>query len=272
MTVLVLVIANPMAAPARVSVWGSPSETIDGHADEWTALVPLDITRVSLGVQNDGHSLYLAIASSDQTRRRQLVIAGLVVWFDAEDKKRRVFGIRVPGTGLPGSVTGDPQPPTTPPDAAPAPRDEPQHRAQATVPPVSYVEIIGPGENDRRRLELEALRSIKVARGQQEGSLVMELQIPLAKNDSIVHAIGARPGQQIGLGFETPAMERPERAQSGRTGGGRGGFGGGIRGGAGGGGMGGRGTGGPPQAEVARAERPDPLKVWTSVLLAATER
>ena len=47
------------------------------------------------------------------------------------------------------------------------------------------------------------------------GTLTLELQIPLQRNDASEHAIGARAGSVIGLGLETPKIERPEEAAAG---------------------------------------------------------
>jgi hypothetical protein len=245
--------------------------TIDGAVDEWPQLEPLEDTHVSAAAQNDGRSLYLMIATSDQARRQQLIAAGLIVWLDAEGGKKRSFGIRIPGllfSGMGGARRGPHN--DMPPPAAGEGRQ---------LPPLTYIEIVGPGKDDRRRLELETTRAIRVARRQAEGTITIELQIPLQRNDGSEHAIGARPGSIVGLGLETPKIERPEGpppgghgGTGGRPGGGMGGMGGG-RGGGGAGGGGGRGgfgggPGGPPGGGHERMERADPMKYWTTVQLA----
>ena len=76
------------------------------------------------------------------------------------------------------------------------------------------------------------------------------------------------PGDVIGVGLETPEIDREAmRQQMGARGGRRGGGGRGGRSGMGraGGGRGGMGRAGGGQ------QRPDPLKLWTTVTLAATE-
>jgi hypothetical protein len=272
-------IAHPLAAPARVSTWGNPSATIDGRADEWSMLDPLENTRVSIGLQNDARHLYICVASSDQARRQQLLGAGLIVWLDADGGKKRAFGIRIPGTELQGGPAEDlRRRPGTQSDTPQSSDDGRVVNTQMSVPPVSYVEIVGPKDDDRRRVELAAMPSLKVARSQHEGTLVLELQIPLARNDASPHAIGTRPGQLIGLGFETPKAERPVSSRPDGSGGGRGGVGSGTRGGSkggmGGGGRGGGmggGRGGPPDREGGPRQRPDSLNAWTSVLLAASK-
>jgi hypothetical protein len=249
--------------------------TVDGHVDEWPQLEPLEETHVSAAAQNDGRNLYLMIATSDQARRRQLLAAGVIVWLDAEGGKKHAFGIRIPGMLFSGPMGGrrGPHNEMPPPDLGDA-RD---------VSGLSYVELVGPGKDDRRRLELDATRSIQAARSQTAGTLTLELQIPLQRNDASEYAIGTRAGKVIGLGLETPKIERPEEpaqgpgGAGGHRGGGGGGGGFGGHGGAGGGhggmggigGMGG-GRGGPPGGggHGDRFEHADPLKYWTTVQLA----
>jgi uncharacterized membrane protein YgcG len=237
---------RPCAAPERLPAsWATQPATVDGQSAEWAALSPLADSHVSVGVENDGQYLYLVVSTSDQARRQQLAVAGLDIWFDAAGGKKRAFGIRVPGVA-PGSMARTDR------------RDDPQR--QVVLPPLAYFEILGPKDDDRRRIDRTTTRAIQIERGFDEGLLALELQVPLMTNDGAPYAIGARSGQLIGLGFETPKIERPEElppdARGGR--GGRGGFG---RGGHGGGG-GRRGGGG----EMQHAER---LNVWTTVQLAA---
>jgi len=278
--------ASLFAAPARMTSAAASKMTIDGHVDEWPQLEPIEETHVSAAAQNDVRNLYLMIATSDQARRRQMLTSGLAIWFDAEGGKKQRFGIRVPGMmpsfagvgrrGGGGGGGGGMRP-------APPPADPADVRS---LPAIEYVEILGPGKDDRRRLELSATKAIQVARSQDDGTLTLELQVPLQKNDASEFAIGARPGGVIGLGLETPKMERPEGGPpggpGGHPGGGMGGMGGGGgRGGGGGmggmgGGMGGMGGGrgghqGGPGGPDGHMERADPLKYWTTVQLATGE-
>ena len=121
--------------------------TIDGNVDEWPRLEPLEDTHVSAAAQNDGRNLYLLIATSDQARRRQLLAAGLIVWLDADGGKKHAFGVRIPGmlfSGAGGGRRGGPRNEMPPPDIG----------ERTTLPALTYVEIVGPGKDDRRRLEL----------------------------------------------------------------------------------------------------------------------
>jgi hypothetical protein len=263
---------------ALTSQWRTEPVVVDGKPDEWSALTPFEAVHLGVGVSNDDRTLQIALTSSDQARRRQLVAAGVIVWLDAGGGKKRSFGVRFPG--LLGSGTRPElgrrsdrrAPDQPPPDHPPLDRSD-GAPSDLQLPPLTWFELMGPGKDDRRRLERSAVTSIQVARDLREGMLVLELQVPLAKEAATGFGIGAEPGRVLGLGLETPEMEKPEGPPPGRggRGGGRGMGGGGMGGMGGGMGRGGMGGGrGPddgPRGE--RVERAKPLKVWTTVQLAA---
>ena len=125
------------------------------------------------------------------------------------------------------------------------------------------LELLGPGKDDRRSLMLEHAPGIEVRIGRIEGSVVYELKVPLQIEDGHPYAIGARPGATIGVGLETPEVEKLEGA------GGSGMSGMGGRPPGGGGGMGGgppRGGGRPGGPEGFKP--PSPIKAWATVRLA----
>src|SRR5687768_12660249 len=86
-----LVVSTHPADPLVSATWRTGDIAVDGSAVEWTGL-----TRVGDGplvaVQNDSHTLFLVVTSSDATVRRQLA-TGLVVWLDGSAKKAQTFGV-----------------------------------------------------------------------------------------------------------------------------------------------------------------------------------
>lgn len=297
-----LLIASDTPLPALASRQPDTPVVIDGRAADWPALTPFESAHVAVGVANDAQTLTLAITSSDQAQRRQLVTAGLIVWFDPGGGKKKAIGVQFPGVfgegvrregghGRPGEGR--------PPDrqgggyghvpsqgqGQSADVQRPEGPQEMRLPPLTWFELRGPKDDDRRRLEKNAVSAIDVARDLHEGVLGLELKIPLAKDTVNGFGIGTQPGAVVGLGLETPPLERPDTpAPEGRDGrggrgggggmggGGGGGMGGGMggmgRGGMGGGGMGGRpgGHGGPGGD---RPERAKPIKLWTTVKLAS---
>lgn len=250
------------ATQAVASRWTDQEINIDGAVSEWPVLTALD-ENISVAAANDGKNLYLAIATSDAQRRRQLAITGLMVWLDPAGGKKEKYGIRIPGADFQmpggrfgGARNGDSSQPPEPPQ-----------------PKITYVELLGPGKDDRRRLDLAAESAIAVAAAVNEGTLLYEFRLPLAESSTTQpYGIGAKTDKPLGFGLQIPTPEFPQGGGQrgggglgggGRSGGGRGGIGGTGRGGGGFGGGGMRGRGGAQMKE---------LKVWTTLTLAREAR
>ena len=240
-----LCVAGIAASDSIASRWRSREIRVDGVNDEWQDTVAFDA--MNIGAINDEQFLYLTVITSDQQRRRQFATTGLIVWLDASGGKKQSFGIKVPGAGVFPGPGGDRRRGRS---------DESPPGVQ--MPALTYFELLGPGKDDRRRIERAADSGIDVAADSRAGTLVYELRVPLVKSAAHEYAIGTETGSRIGLGIETPDIERPQFAGGGRggTGGGRGGRGGFGRGG----GRGGAGEG--------RAQAPKPVKTWTAIQLA----
>lgn len=257
--VVVAVGVTVSAAPALTSRWKTPDKAIkiDGLIDDWSELLAFD-EKIAVAAANDDQNLYLAITARDLQRRRQLLAAGVIVWLDAKGGKKESWGIRIPGSGFrrpagvgPGAgANGDP---------------DIQRRDEPAQPELTYVELLGPGKDDRRRIELSAQSMIGAGAALETDILLYELKIPIAGSTD---AFTPAPGRPVGLGIHTPKLERPERGQR-QGGGGMGGRGGGMGGRGGGrvgaGGQGGGMRGGGPEAM-------GQLKLWTKLTLALAPR
>ena len=236
--VLLLVLAAVVCAIAvavaaeklRVeSAWSAEAPTIDGKLVEWSSpLVTLDSTAVSLGVRNDGQFLYVALASSDQAARTMLGAAGFTVWMDSTGKEKKSFGITVPpvmagGPGMRGRGPGGDQQGMPP--AEPSQEAGPGSPKGPVIGTITSIEVLGPGKDDKRRLELAYARTIglDVAARMAEGVLVYELRVPLPVSEGQPYGVKSAPGATIGLGIETAKLQPPGgRGEEG----GRGGMGG----------------------------------------------
>jgi hypothetical protein len=128
------------------------------------------------------------------------------------------------------------------------------------------VEVLGPGKKESRTVELATRSGFEAGRGDNEGTLVIEVGIPLRKGEGIAVAAPLDPSRTVvGLGLVTP--DPPQgRGQPGGGGpaGGAGGPGGRGGGGRGGGMPPGGGMGGPPPG----ADQGKALNVWTTLELA----
>ena len=278
-----LVLVTTAVVPAdQVQTIAAAWRTVDvapsGDDSEWTTTpTALPASPVEVGVMNDGEYLYLSVRSADHGAQLQLLYGGLTVWFDPKGGDKKVFGIRYPvgsplpdprartrdrdrephgdpttfgGRQAPGHARGEPgdETPKDPKDSRPVPR----------CPPISSdmvprrLEVLGPGKDDVRSLVLDHADGITVGIGRVGDIVVYELKVPLTKTAATPHAIGATAGATIGLGFESPKLEREkppadEKGSTSNQGAPRGpggisigGFGGGM------GGMGGPGRPGEP--------------------------
>jgi len=276
---VVAAVAIAVAAEAQRidSAWSAEAPAIDGRLPDWSSpLVTLGSTPVSLGVRNDGEFLYVALASSEQATRTMLGAAGFTVWFDPAGKDKKSFGITVPPTMTGGPGMRGRGPGGAPPDQSGQPPAEsgqeggPAGPKGPAVGTITSIEVLGPGKDDKRRLELAYARTIglDVAARLAEGVLVYELRVPLPVTEAQPYGVKSAPGATIGLGIESTKLQPPGgRGEEG----GRSGMGGRPPGG-GGGGMGGGQRGGmgglPPGGGGEGMRELKPIKAWTVVRLA----
>ncbi len=258
--------------PRIDSPWRDKPVLIDGDNGDWTGpLRPLDEhVPVLAAATNDGQYLYVVLSATDEAVRRQIMRDGLIVWFDPSGGDRKHFGIKfpvgvsandAPGRGGRGFRRPAGEPPRDPSSSDPSRHDQP-----AFVEPPNRLEVYGPQKDDAHSFVVDKAPGIAVKVGQVEEYFVYELRVPLARGAEEPYAIETKPGALVGLGLQTPKMERPE----GQRGGGMGGFGGGGmggRGGRGGGGMGGRRGG---DRSGGGFEPRKPLKLWATIQLSAS--
>lgn len=263
--VVVFVPSSPAARAADqalISTWRTADVTADGLAGDWTKLERVE-HGPGMGIQNDTEFLYLALATSDPELRPALA-SGVVIWFDPLSKKLQNAGVRLSGVErrpLPGAEPEPPMPGSS--------------GARATNRALATFDWLGPGKNERRLVDVEPRLGVEAASGVDEGVLVYELRIPLARTADRPFAVSAAPGGTLSIGLESPS-DPPQRGngpgagRGGRSGGGSGPMpGGGIPGGGmRGGGM--PGGGGPIGGDFGRGfQPPKPMKlVWVNVTLA----
>lgn len=243
------------------SLWRDRAITVDGLDTEWDGTrVYLKNANASVGILNDSDYVYVSFVTIKEQTIRQVSGMGLILWFDAEGGKDKKFGIRFPlGMMESGMV------PPRDFNEARSDADRAAERAERFKKATLELEILGPGDDDVRRVQVSTLEGIEAKANITDNMLVYELKVPIVKSDLHPFAIGAEPGERIGVGIATPKMDRDamkERRGGGMRGGGPpgGGMPGGMPPGAG------RGGGRPGGGGF---ERPNPLKVWAKVQLAA---
>jgi len=245
--------------PELSSAWKDREIAVDGKSGDWQhAVAYIEKTNAAIGLLNDEHHLYVCLTTMDRITATQIAASGFTVWLDPEGGKKKTFGIRFP-LGL--QESGEPM------KIKESLRDPKKFRA-LFEDLGSEMEILGPGQDQRVRTLRWAIEGIEVSAGYSEGRFVYELKLPLARNAAQPYGIGTDPGKQIGLGFETPELNREAMMSQakGQRGGGLGGRGGGGRGGGRGGGKGGGKGGMRPGGAI-----PEAFELWTKVALSAQQ-
>jgi hypothetical protein len=227
---------------------------IDGKADDWAGrLFIVEGQKVSLGFLNDRNCLYVCLRTDDGGMQRQLLNAGLTVWFDPGGGRKKVLGIKYP-VGLSSE------------EQKMWKGEEPEESGAPTEfgGNLTDVEIYRPGSSEPEGLDIADVHGIELKAATAGKSFVYELKVPLAQTGSDAIGLGAPAGASIGIGFETGKFDlnslprRPSR----------------VVGGAGGmppaGGYGGTGTVMQPgRLRPNEPEIPEELKIWAAVQLSS---
>jgi hypothetical protein len=239
--------------------------TVDGSVEEWgNERVEIGGETFYVDIRNDADHLYVSLIPGTQMLQMQIMREGLTLWFDADGGRDKEFGIRFPlGSGQ-GSRAGSGQTSTRPGMDGGFVEDL---RAEFEKS-LGELEVLGPEQDDCRRMALGAAEGIEVDARLENSLLVYELKLPLSPGEKRPYAVGAAPGNSIGLGFEAPATEmsalRPGMGRG--PGGGRGG----TNRPPGGGGMG-RPPGGGRMGGPRMGSMPEAIEIWAVVQLAGSE-
>ncbi|UCH83724.1 MAG: hypothetical protein JSW50_14945 [Candidatus Latescibacterota bacterium] len=248
--------------------WRHVEVAIDGDNSEWSnCSTYLEDEDFAVGVMNDADYLYISLSTADREVQRQVMMSGMIVWVDVTNDKAKSFGVRFPLGMREGDMRERIQEMRDRPD--PPDRAEMQQQFVRQIGEMDRFEMIGPHEGNVRLLQIEDSKYVKVKLGVINGAFVYELRVPLDKQKDYLYGLGAKPGDNIAIGWDSPEIDRGEMRGMGggeMGGGGRGGGGGGYGGGRKGGGMGGAGGLGmrPPGDSF---EPPEPFEVWAKVKL-----
>ena len=231
------------------SEWTSRDVSIDGVSADWpdmqTRIAGPD---VRIGIKHDKDNLYVCLTSPSRSTQFQMLALGTTVWFDADGKKNKTFGIQFPVQGLLQGRRFTP----------PANPDEAKRVMESLVAAAQrQFEIIGPGTGERKKFADRLARGIDVHLGYDDGTLTYELKMPLRRTAENPYGATPDPEKPLGIGFETgdfAALMGSQPGASSRPSGG------------GGGGRGGRGGGGGGSA-IGGGDSPEALRHWLTVHL-----
>jgi hypothetical protein len=237
------------AAVAKTSVdaaWGRGPVTVDGSDADWSgALVPLPGSSVAMGARNDGDYLYVCFSSADQDVVDRVAVRGLSLHVAA--KGSDPLTIEYPIGALAPLASRGTRPRTGPGSNAPAPASgtgSAGHGDTAGNAAATEMVLSGGGMPQPVRIPVGGSSGIDVRTSTSRGRFVYEARIPLARGAGHPFAVGAGPGKDVEVTFETAKIDPDLLPTTGWGGITRGGYGG--RDAAGTGGMGGRADDSPP--------------------------
>jgi len=173
---------------------------IDGKADDWAGhLLYYRDSKLTVGVSNDKHFLFVCAMSSDQAVCESILMRGLTVWIDSTGGKGKYFGVRFP---LGMAESGPPLQK----DDGPGPREDMMKRATADA---TKLVVLGERKDQRAEILLPGRDGFEARLGYSLGVFVYELKVPLG----IEIADGMKagfPDKLLGLRLETPESEMPK--------------------------------------------------------------
>lgn len=270
-----------------LSKWKTGEVTIDGidAGKEWDgAKYFFEKSNCSVGLINDNDFMYLRLSTSDRSIQKSILAQGLSIYFNDKGSKDKKIGICFPAglkrNGKKNPSETKPQGQSSPPDDnTPGQNGPPDDNTPGQFTPPdndnnpnnikdtakrhdeeiataiknssANIVITGPAKNVSTTLSIEDANSYKIfaAVNYEKGNLVLEMKVPVIRDENNPYGIGIKKTKEIGVGFlvNIVSQNRPEGSggmSGGRGGGNSGGGMGGMGGGMGGGGMGGGGMGG----------------------------
>lgn len=194
------------------SAWRTNDIVVDGKTADWQGhLVEVKGTGVSVGVVNDAEYVYVGLSATDARAAAQAFRLGLYVWLDPKGGSDKVLGIHYPTGQNWEDFAGPPEM-----DSMGVPRKPSRDAGE-----MAEVEILGPGRDEKTKLNRSELKGIEVTASRRGGLFVYEVKVPLAKSEAAPFAAESAPGKTLGIGFDTagPDILMPGRGMGGIPGG-----------------------------------------------------
>jgi len=180
-------------------------EGVTGDPLSWAGVPFEREAGLDIGAVNNSDYLWVCLYPSNLRVQHQLLLGGATVWVLNEDGDR-LGAVRFRSQPSPGD------PPLRPPQG---PRDfdvvDLRRRADAML---SSFEILD-GDGDRIETRARAEAGEVEVRVEASEYVYFVVRIPLARVEAALLALGAPPGTTIGLGIETPRLERPNPMRGG---------------------------------------------------------
>ena len=202
MPVMLILMTGCSSGLKLTSDWQQGEMNIDGSDSEWQRGLYYDKeSDMVFGVRNDDKNVYVFLKTQNRSTQMQIMRQGFTVWFDREDGKNQVFGVKYP-MGRQWTHAG----------ISSDTNEEKLHTFLDQEFP--ELEMIGPKKEDIQRFSPLEAPGIRVKLGRIGETFVYELRVPLKKTYDHPFAVEPIPGHRIGIEFETGEF-KPEQSKGG---------------------------------------------------------
>lgn len=209
------------------SQWQTKPLSITGDLTQWQGSPVAQMKKLQIDYRfvNNNHYLYGLLTLNDMKFFSSMNQTGLTVWINQGDKKKKKFGINF----LRGRVDAETFIKLMEKQHGPMPDDKKAQVRQKRSYTINQYKIIKKGDQEIFRLNTQAPVYALFHMQLSRNNATIEFRIPLEAGPTTPVAIGARPGDQVTLGFSwgglTDQMRKEmmrRRAEAGsRTSGGR---------------------------------------------------
>jgi len=195
------------------STWCDRRVTVDGidGGTEWDgALHLLAKQEITVGLLNDEKRLYLRLSTRSQAVQRQIMTAGLTVWFDERGGSQRLLGIHYPLPSQNRRPDFERRPESRKEGAKRTDRPEGIEPLREMRP--GEIEITYAEKNEHSTISADppSAHGVQCRIGEAGGLLVYELRVPLIRDGDSPYGIASQRPKTIGIGLETGQEEPPQ--------------------------------------------------------------
>jgi hypothetical protein len=159
------------------------------------ALISLGERDASLAVQNGADYLQVSFITTDPALQERILHQGIFLWLDPDGGEAHRFGIRYPVAwgAMPVSVDGEPHPAG----------DRPGAFGPGWGKPGDDIEVYTDGYKEYERVGKRDAGGIDAEIARISDTLLCQFRVPLRGGAASPYALGAAPGEMIGVGIET---------------------------------------------------------------------
>lgn len=172
---------------------------IDGVETEWMgALTVVPKEDFSVGLLNDDEHLYISFITGSPKVQQQIVMQGLMVWFDREGGKGKSVGIKFPIGLFSSDVNVNPV----------ALEQNPELIESYFSESLSHFELYDSPKEPGAKYTRQELAGLEMYANLENGSFVYELKIPLQGDHA--YTVSPYSGNQLGIIIEAPKLDEEE--------------------------------------------------------------